>query len=200
MKKTPTNDKEARVGPQWRRRWRPSPAIGGGALRLGGEHAPVLFHETRVVSLDGYLTNYCGIQSGVRRSAGGARPQPLRGHRFDQRHAVHRFAARGQDLRCRVAAELVSAGHVVFSPIVHGHPLVRFGLPTDWRFWQRHDREHLGRSKLLLVLALDGWQQSIGVQAEIGIARALALPVVYLVETRPATLPTLAFAATEGSL
>jgi len=101
---------------------------------------------------------------------------------------------------CRVAAELVSAGHVVFSPIVHGHPLVRFGLPTDWGFWQRHDREYLGRSKLLLVVALDDWQQSVGVQAEISIARALGLPVAYLVETRPTTLPTLAFVATEPIL
>ena len=101
---------------------------------------------------------------------------------------------------CRVAAELVSAGHVVFSPIVHGHPLVRFGLPTDWGFWQRHDREHLGQCKLLLVLAIDGWLQSVGVQAEVAIARALGLPVVYLVETRPATFPTLAFIATEPIL
>jgi hypothetical protein len=101
---------------------------------------------------------------------------------------------------CRVTAELVSTGHVVFSPIVLGHPLVRFGLPTDWKFWSRHDREHLGLCELLLVLALDGWKQSIGVQAEIAIARTLGLPVAYLVETRPATLPTLALVATEASL
>src|SRR5688572_28841245 len=101
---------------------------------------------------------------------------------------------------CRTTAELVRAGHVVFSPIVHGHPLVRFGTPTDWAFWERHDRAYLSRCQLLLILTLEGWEQSIGVQAEIGIARTLGLPVAFLVETRPATLPTLAFVATEASL
>ena len=42
------------------------------------------------------------------------------------------------------------------------------------------DREHLERSDEAVVLVLDGWQESRGVQAEIRIARELGKPVRYL--------------------
>ena len=91
-------------------------------------------------------------------------------------------AVRDQRFRaaCRATAALLCSGHVVYSPIVHGHPLVEFGLPTDWEFWQRYDREHLARCDELVVLTLDGWQESVGVQAEIRIAQELAKPVSFL--------------------
>ena len=37
---------------------------------------------------------------------------------------------------CRATASLIRAGHEVFSPIAHSHPLAAFGLPTDWSFWE----------------------------------------------------------------
>ena len=77
------------------------------------------------------------------------------------------------DAACRATADLVHAGRVVFSPIVHGHPLVRFGLPTDWSFWQWFNTEHLRRCDEMLVLQIDGWQESEGVRAEIELARAM---------------------------
>ncbi len=40
---------------------------------------------------------------------------------------------------CRATAALIRAGQVVFSPIVHSHPLVAFGLPTTWAAWERID-------------------------------------------------------------
>ncbi len=83
------------------------------------------------------------------------------------------------DAACRATAALIRAGHVVFSPIVHGHPLVGFGLPTDWAFWQRHDLEFLRRCDELLVLKIDGWKKSAGVQAEIELAAALGRRVSY---------------------
>jgi hypothetical protein len=69
------------------------------------------------------------------------------------------------DAACRATVDLIRAGHVVFSPIVHGHPLARFGLPTDWSFWQRFDEEHLRRCCEVLVLQADGWRESEGVRA-----------------------------------
>ena len=47
------------------------------------------------------------------------------------------------DAACKATAELVRSGQVVFSPIAHGHPLVRFGLPIDWDYWARFDHEYL---------------------------------------------------------
>ena len=81
---------------------------------------------------------------------------------------------------CRAVVNLLQNNQCVFSPVVHSHPLVAFGLPTDWTFWERVDREHLARCDEVLVLMLDRWETSHGVQAEIEIARELGKPVGYL--------------------
>jgi nucleoside 2-deoxyribosyltransferase len=81
---------------------------------------------------------------------------------------------------CWAAAALLRAGHIVFSPIVHCHVLVEHGLPTDWAFWQHADREHLKRCDEVVVLMLDGWEESAGVQAEIRTAQDLGKRVRYL--------------------
>jgi hypothetical protein len=80
---------------------------------------------------------------------------------------------------CRAAAALFRQGHVVFSPIAHSHPLVEHGLPADWSFWQRYDREMLARCDEVVVLMLEGWEDSVGVREEIRIARELGKPVRY---------------------
>jgi hypothetical protein len=91
-------------------------------------------------------------------------------------------AVREQRFReaCRAAAMLLRAGHAVFSPIANTHPLVEYGLPTDWSFWEWHDREHLARCDGVVVLLLDGWEESVGVRQEIRIARTMGKPVQYL--------------------
>jgi hypothetical protein len=81
---------------------------------------------------------------------------------------------------CQAAAALLRAGQVVFSPVVHSHPLVAHGLPSDWAFWQHVDRECLQRCDEVVVLMLDGWEESVGVREEIWIAVELAKPVRYL--------------------
>ena len=98
---------------------------------------------------------------------------------------------------CRAAATLLASGLTVFSPIVHGHPLVGHGLPTDWPFWERFDRDHLVRCDEVVVLMLDGWRESVGVAAEIRIAGELGKPVRYLAPDFPAGSPTLAHVAKE---
>lgn len=99
---------------------------------------------------------------------------------------------------CRAAAALLRAGRLVFSPIAHSHPLVAYGLPADWSFWQRYDRELLARCDEVLVLMLAGWRESVGVQEEIRIARELGKPVRYLAPELAHVSPTLAHVASEG--
>ena len=53
-------------------------------------------------------------------------------------------------------------------------------MPLDWAFWQRHDRRYLEACDEVVVLMLDGWRESVGVQAEIAIARELGKPVTFL--------------------
>ena len=101
---------------------------------------------------------------------------------------------------CRATASLMRQGHVVFAPIVHGHPLVAEGLPIEWPWWERFDREHLSRCDEVVVLMLDGWETSAGVQAEIRIAEESGKPVRYLapVDDVADGSPVLAPVATEG--
>jgi len=100
---------------------------------------------------------------------------------------------------CRTTAELIREGHTVFSPVLIGHSLASEGLPGDWEFWEPHDREQLGQASALVVLMLPGWEESVGVQAEITIARAIGLPVAYLPGRRPgaATLALVCAGASE---
>jgi hypothetical protein len=81
---------------------------------------------------------------------------------------------------CRAAAALIVRGKAVFSPVAHGHPICAYGVPHDWDFWQRHDRCYLDACDEVVVLMLDGWRESVGVQAEIAIARELGKPVTFL--------------------
>lgn len=81
---------------------------------------------------------------------------------------------------CWATAELMKRGENVFSPIVHSHPLVRYGLPNTWEFWEGVDRDHLERCDEIVVLTLDGWRESVGVQAEIAMAHECGKPVKLL--------------------
>lgn len=79
-----------------------------------------------------------------------------------------------------VAGALMRSGKLIFSPISHTHPIAVVGnLPMGWDFWHAYDRAFLEHSNAVIVLCLDGWQESTGVQAEIKIARELGIPVEY---------------------
>jgi hypothetical protein len=73
--------------------------------------------------------------------------------------------------------------------------LVPHGLPTDWAFWQYCARQYLERCDEVVVLMLDGWLESAGVQAEVRIAREFGKPVRYLAAGEAFVVPTLAHVA-----
>lgn len=79
------------------------------------------------------------------------------------------------------AAELTNLGRVVYSPIVHCHEMARYHkMPTTWEFWERFDRVMLSVCGSMAVLMLDGWRESVGVTAEIKLAKEMGLPICYL--------------------
>ena len=84
------------------------------------------------------------------------------------------------DAACRATAGLISAGHAVIAPVVQGHSLVRYGVPCDWSFWRPLAREYLAHCDELIVLQLDGWRESEGVQAESALASELRKRVDYV--------------------
>jgi len=86
---------------------------------------------------------------------------------------------------CHATARLLQAGHAVFSPIVHGHPLTGHGLPVEWPWREPFARETLARCDRLVVLHLPAWRDSAGVTAEIGIALEWGMPVGALTPDGP---------------
>lgn len=82
---------------------------------------------------------------------------------------------------CYTTAALMRNGHLVYSPIVHSHPLTRhpYGLPTTWDYWRTLDEAMLSRCQELLVLTIYGWEDSEGVMAEVRLAKNLGIPVRY---------------------
>lgn len=82
----------------------------------------------------------------------------------------------------RVAARLMSEGHHIVSPIVHGHALTTVGRlgdrPHDW--WMERCRPLAERCDQCLVAMLPGWRTSKGVAIEIGWFREWGRPVRFV--------------------
>ena len=99
---------------------------------------------------------------------------------------------------CRAAAALMQQGRVVYSPIAHTHPIaVLCDLPKGWEYWRQYDEAFLAASSEVVVLMLDGWQESASVRAEIEIAERDGKPVRYMTPeelgigvSRPASIPS----------
>ena len=80
-----------------------------------------------------------------------------------------------------VAAQLMRKGLHIFSPISHTHPIAMAGgLPKGWDFWNAYDRVMINACEKVMVLKIDGWEESVGVAAEIAIARELGMRVEFV--------------------
>lgn len=79
------------------------------------------------------------------------------------------------------AAELVSKGLVVVSPITYGHTLLDYKeMPTDWEFWNNFCLSILRHCDELWVYKMDGWNRSRGVAEEIEFAVKNNLHIKYI--------------------
>jgi len=84
---------------------------------------------------------------------------------------------------CHAAATIALEGKCVYSPIVHWHMVaVMHSLPRDFAFWDKQSFAMIDISAGVIVLQLEGWEQSIGVMKEIEYAQARGLPVTYMAE------------------
>lgn len=76
-----------------------------------------------------------------------------------------------------VAAQLINRGHIIYSPIMHFHPIaVRHELPREFAFWKEVNLQILKRCDELWILDLIGLHESAGVHAEREFARAEGIP------------------------
>jgi len=78
-------------------------------------------------------------------------------------------------------AEFMNNGYNIFSPILNSHePSVQHGLPCTWDFWSRIDKEYIAVCGEVLVLMMEGWQDSVGLNAEVEYAQQIGLPIKYI--------------------
>lgn len=78
-----------------------------------------------------------------------------------------------------VTGKLMERGLHVYSSIVHCHPLaVRFDLPRDHDYWDDYNAKMLKNASMLMIVELDGWQDSKGITSEIALASEYNIPVV----------------------
>ena len=91
---------------------------------------------------------------------------------------VENFRAMMSDF---IFAELSKAGRTVIAPVTMCHNASRtFGMPTDWKFWQRIDSELLKVCDRLLVVQLPGIENSVGVKAEVELAKGMGKEVIFV--------------------
>lgn len=77
-----------------------------------------------------------------------------------------------------VAAQLINRGHIIYSPIMHFHPIaVRHELPRDFAFWKEVNLQILKRCDELWILDLIGLADSVGVHEEREFARREGIPI-----------------------
>lgn len=83
----------------------------------------------------------------------------------------------------KYTAECTAKGEVIFSPIVHSHPMTRCGvdgLGKTWDFWQKIDLAFIDACEKVRVLKLPRWNKSTGVKAEIDYALSIGKIVEYV--------------------
>ncbi len=83
---------------------------------------------------------------------------------------------------CRVTAKLIKAGIPCFSPIAHSHPIAIHGMidPMSHAIWLPADRPLMDAAHGLIVVELEGWDESEGIAHEIEVFRRAGKPVVHL--------------------
>lgn len=82
----------------------------------------------------------------------------------------------------RATAALMRKGLRAVSPVAHSHAVATVGGLdlVDGDFWQRQDAPLVEAASACVVVMLEGWMDSRGVQHEIGGFRAAGKPVVFV--------------------
>ena len=80
--------------------------------------------------------------------------------------------------------ELIHGGVCALSPIAHGHAIAEAAHidPSDFSFWLKADSGLMRSAEALIVIMMDGWRESAGVQHEIAHFESAGKPIVYLEE------------------
>lgn len=95
-------------------------------------------------------------------------------------HSDKTIVEKRVEIISKYAAKLLSKRMHCVSPILIGTTIFKYAtLPSDFEFWQHLSYDLLKRCDMIIVLKLEGWQESIGVQAEINFAIKNNIKVEY---------------------
>ena len=85
------------------------------------------------------------------------------------------------DEALRLTAEYSKQGEVIFSPIVHSHPMsVVHDMPGTWDFWSKIDYIFIDNCEKVRVLKMPDWDKSIGIAAELDYAKKVGKEIEYV--------------------
>ena len=82
----------------------------------------------------------------------------------------------------KAAAFLTRHGIGVFSPIAHTHPVAVYGNldPLDHTIWLPADAPMMAAAVGMVIVKMDGWQESYGIKKEIEAFEAMSKPIEYM--------------------
>ena len=77
----------------------------------------------------------------------------------------------------RIDAHLMKMGYFTVSPLFK-HSILKYeSLPADWEYWKKYSNMMMDKCDAMIIITSEGWETSVGVQAEIEIALERALPI-----------------------
>jgi len=84
-----------------------------------------------------------------------------------------------------VVGILIETGFLIFSPILHSHPIAQLNLVgRGFKEWRRFDLTMLDKCDGFCVFKSDGWETSKGMQEEFQYARARTMPLFEYTDSR----------------
>ena len=94
------------------------------------------------------------------------------------KHGIHK----AHQAACEATALLVQAGIPVFSPIAHTHDVAIYGRldPLAHTLWMPADRPFMEAAKGMILLTLEGWEESYGVEIEMNYFASARKPVYWM--------------------
>lgn len=80
-------------------------------------------------------------------------------------------------LFCLTDAALMKAGIMTCSPLSKHFITQYTEIPTTWEYWKDYCHTMLPRCDAVYVIDVAGWEQSVGTQSEIDLAKSLGIRV-----------------------
>lgn len=83
---------------------------------------------------------------------------------------------------CKAAAVLIRQGKPVYCPIAHTHPIAEHGQidPYDHSIWLPADEPLMRGAEGLLIVKMQGWDESYGISEEIKVFQSMGKPIEYM--------------------